>query len=147
MKFNFKIQPYQTDAVNAVVKVFTGQGLHQPTTYRRDLGKRAETESQTTFMADEFGETLDADDITGYRNKPIGLSDDQLLQNIQRLQQENNIHEDTALVKKLGRVNLDVEMETGTGKTYVYIKTMFELNKQYGWSTNGFNHGWYTTII
>ena len=134
MKFNFKIQPYQTDAVNAVVKVFTGQGLHQHTTYRRDLGKQAEAETQATFMEDEFGETLDANDYTGYRNEPVALSDAQLLQNIQRLQQENNIHEDAALVKKLGRVNLDVEMETGTGKTYVYIKTMFELNKQYGWS-------------
>lgn len=134
MKFNFKIQPYQTDAVNAVVKVFTGQGLHQHTTYRRDLGKQAEAETQATFMEDEFGETLDANDYTGYRNEPVALSDAQLLQNIQRLQQENNIREDTALVRKLGRVNLDVEMETGTGKTYVYIKTMFELNKQYGWS-------------
>ena len=134
MKFNFKIQPYQTDAVNAVVKVFNGQGLHQHTIYRRDLGKQAEVETQATFMEDEFGETLDANDYTGYRNEPVALSDDQLLQNIQRLQQENNIREDTTLVKKLGRVNLDVEMETGTGKTYVYIKTMFELNKQYGWS-------------
>ena len=38
------------------------------------------------------------------------------------------------LNRDLGRCALDVEMETGTGKTYVYIKTMFELNKRYGWS-------------
>lgn len=39
-----------------------------------------------------------------------------------------------SLVKDMGRCSLDIEMETGTGKTYVYIKTMFELNKKYGWS-------------
>ena len=87
MKFNFKIQPYQTDAVNAVVKVFNGQGLHQHTIYRRDLGKQAESETQATFMEDEFGETLDSNDYTGYRNEPVALSDAQLLENIQRLQQ------------------------------------------------------------
>lgn len=134
MKFNFKIQPYQTDAVNAVVRVFTGQKFQQNHTYRREVNAKASEQAQTSFMADEFGETLDAASDIGYNNALIKLTDDQLLQNIQRLQQENNIHEDAALVKKLGRVNLDVEMETGTGKTYVYIKTMFELNKQYGWS-------------
>ena len=134
MKFNFKIQPYQTDAVNAVVRVFTGQKFQQNHTYRREVNAKASEQAQTSFMADEFGETLDAASDIGYNNALIKLTDDQLLQNIQRLQQENNIHEDTALVRKLGRVNLDVEMETGTGKTYVYIKTMFELNKQYGWS-------------
>ena len=121
MKFNFKIQPYQTDAVNAVVRVFTGQKFQQNHTYRREVNAKASEQAQTSFMADEFGETLDAASDIGYNNALIKLTDDQLLQNIQRLQQENNIHEDTALVRKLGRVNLDVEMETGTGKTYVYM--------------------------
>lgn len=39
-----------------------------------------------------------------------------------------------SLVDSMGACSLDIEMETGTGKTYVYIKTMFELNKRYGWS-------------
>ncbi len=57
-----------------------------------------------------------------------------ILANIRRLQTFNNIKLSPSLVKDLGRCSLDIEMETGTGKTYVYIKTMFELNKRYGWS-------------
>ena len=68
------------------------------------------------------------------KNEIIELSDEQLLINIQKLQSQNNIKQSKALVKDLGRCSLDIEMETGTGKTYVYIKTMFELNKKYGWS-------------
>ena len=73
-------------------------------------------------------------DDTGYKNEFVELSDEQLLQNIQNLQSQNNIKLSPSLVKDLGRCSLDIEMETGTGKTYVYIKTMFELNKKYGWS-------------
>ena len=62
------------------------------------------------------------------------ISDEQLLHNIQEIQSRNNIKRSASLVKDLGRCSLDIEMETGTGKTYVYIKTMFELNKNYGWS-------------
>ena len=64
----------------------------------------------------------------------VELTDDQLLMNIQKIQSQNNIKQSPNLVKDLGRCSLDIEMETGTGKTYVYIKTMFELNKKYGWS-------------
>lgn len=79
--------------------------------------------------------TLDFDeDDTGYKNEIVELSDDQILTNIRKLQSQNNIKLSSELVKDLGRCSLDIEMETGTGKTYVYIKTMFELNKQYGWS-------------
>ena len=136
MKFNFKIQQYQTDAVDAVVKVFKGQGYHDRISYIRDLGKRTEpVQQQLAFaMQDEYGETLDPNDDIGYKNEMIELSDDQLLRNIQELQSQNNIKLSSSLVKDLGRCSLDIEMETGTGKTYVYIKTMFELNKRYGWS-------------
>lgn len=57
-----------------------------------------------------------------------------LLKNINAIQNLYDITPSTALANGAGSVNLDIEMETGTGKTYVYIKTMFELNKQYGWS-------------
>lgn len=136
MKFNFKIQQYQTDAVDAVVKVFKGQGYHERVSFIRDLGKRtAPVQQQLSFvMQDDFGETLDLDDDTGYKNEVVELSDEQLLKNIQELQSQNNIKLSSSLVKDLGRCSLDIEMETGTGKTYVYIKTMFELNKHYGWS-------------
>ncbi len=125
MKFNFKIQQYQTDAVNAVVKVFSGQGFHEQTKYIRDRGESVDEQIYQTEIPDN--------DI-GFKNDEITLSDAQLLRNIHKLQSENNIKLSPELVKDLGRCALDVEMETGTGKTYVYIKTMFELNKVYGWS-------------
>ena len=135
MKFNFKIQQYQTDAVDAVVRVFNGQGHYEKINYIRDLGKKQVVQQQLGLsMADEFDEILDLESDTGYKNEQVELSDEQLLKNIQDLQNESNIKMSTSLVKDLGRCSLDIEMETGTGKTYVYIKTMFELNKRYGWS-------------
>ena len=132
MKFNFKIQQYQTDAVDAVVKVFAGQGFHDRIQYIRDLGKRTVPDVEQTEMKDTA--EADLDDDTGYKNEELDLTDEQLLQNIHKIQSENNIKLSTSLVKSLGRCSLDIEMETGTGKTYVYIKTIFELNKTYGWS-------------
>lgn len=136
MKLNFKIQQYQTDAVNAVVKVFLGQGFHEKISYIRDLGKKTEPQNYqiTLDMTQEDSELLDPLSDTGYKNELVELSDEQLLKNIQTLQSQNNIKLSPALVKNLGRCSLDIEMETGTGKTYVYIKTMFELNRKYGWS-------------
>lgn len=135
MKFNFKIQQYQTDAVDAVVKVFNGQGYHDKIKYIRDLGKIKSNGTQMTLNLnnDEAG-YCDPSDDTGYKNELIELSDEQLLKNIQTIQKQNNIKMSASLVKDLGKCSLDIEMETGTGKTYVYIKTMFELNKRYGWS-------------
>ena len=132
MNFKFKIQQYQTDAVEAVVNVFGGQGMRASALYTRDLGTKKLENIQATLDSDEFDENYIYD--LGYKNERIELSDDQLLTNIRRIQQENNIKQSSALVKDLGRCSLDIEMETGTGKTYVYIKTMFELNKRYGWT-------------
>lgn len=144
MKFNFKIQQYQTDAVDAVVQVFQGQGYHDRISYIRDKGKRKKVKGvdgedvlETAYvqkLEQDAEEDIDLEDDTGYKNELIELSDEQLLQNIHRVQSQNNIRLSTNLVKDLGRCSLDIEMETGTGKTYVYIKTMFELNKRYGWS-------------
>ncbi len=135
MKFNFKIQEYQTDAVESIVKVFEGQGYHSGLGYIRDLGSlELPQQKQLSLLGDEFGEQLELEESTGYKNEDIILTDDRLLQNIRDLQLQNNIKQSPSLVKDLGRCSLDIEMETGTGKTYVYIKTMFELNKLYGWS-------------
>lgn len=145
MKFSFKIQQYQTDAVDAVARVFQGQGFHGKVNYIRDLGTQKTTTpfsprtKQMSFIrTDEQLTVADVDDgdndDTGYKNEIVQLSDEQLLHNIQTLQIQNNIKLSTSLVKDLGHCSLDIEMETGTGKTYVYIKTMFELNKKYGWS-------------
>ena len=142
MKFNFKIQQYQTDAVEAVARVFAGQGHHNEIKYRRDLGKYKKIygidgeELATYEHAQNLTEDENIDLVSdiGYKNELVELSDEQLLHNIQQLQNENNIKMSTSLAKGLGKCSLDIEMETGTGKTYVYIKTMFELNKRYGWS-------------
>lgn len=122
MNFKFKIQQYQTDAVENTVAVFAGQPSRDSFQYKRDLGKKATT--QLTF--DE--------DYAGYRNSDIELSDNQLLDNIHKIQDDQDIKKSPKLVSDLGKLGLDIEMETGTGKTYVYIKTMFELNKRYGWN-------------
>ena len=134
MKFNFKIQQYQTDAVDAVVRVFNGQGHYEKVSYIRDLGNTAKTHEVQMALDGMFAPEDGLDDYTGYKNEQVELSDEQLLKNIQYLQNANNIKLSNSLVKDLGRCSLDIEMETGTGKTYVYIKTMFELNKRYGWS-------------
>lgn len=135
MKFNFKIQQYQTDAVDAVVNVFNGQSFHDRNSYIRDLGKMNPSDYQMAWdLTQEEIELYDPANDAGYKNEKVELSDEQLLSNIHTLQSQNNIKLSPALIKNLGRCSLDIEMETGTGKTYVYIKTMFELNKKYGWS-------------
>ena len=123
MKFKFKIQQYQTEAVEQTVNVFAGQPSKSNAQYRRDLGKR---KGQITFE----------EEYVGYRNSDVELQGHQLLANIQQQQTIGNIPKSTklSLPDGLGVCSLDIEMETGTGKTYVYIKTMFELNKRYGWS-------------
>lgn len=95
--------------------------MRDPGQYRRDLG----TAQKHIFSEDEEA---------GYRNADVELDKKQLLDNIRDIQIRNQITPSTALASGHGIVNLDVEMETGTGKTYVYIKTMFELNRCYGWS-------------
>ena len=125
MKFKFKIQQYQTDAVERTVEVFEGQPSMDSLTYRRDLGKRA-AYHQTSIIDDEIE--------TGYRNCEVQLLPKEILANIRKAQVAGDIKLSDSLVPSIGACSLDIEMETGTGKTYVYIKTMFELNKRYGWS-------------
>nr|WP_321266037.1 DEAD/DEAH box helicase family protein [Alcaligenes faecalis] len=124
MKLKFKTQAYQTAAVQAVVDCFKGQppASSEAISYRIDPGKaKAKTDS---LFSD-----------AGFKNADLVLSDAALLDNIQQVQRQQNLPVSDALAKtKIARVNLDVEMETGTGKTYCYIKTIFELNKLYGWS-------------
>ena len=137
MKFKFKTQKYQTDAVNAVVNVFEGQPYSALSTYTRDLGeyKPSQKPQQMSIFADDGEKSWNDDDVdAGYANSPVRVLPEQLLTNIQDIQSKSNIRESRYLVDNIGAVSLDVEMETGTGKTYVYIKTMYELNKKYGWS-------------
>ncbi len=123
MKLKFKTQAYQTAAVQAVVGCFAGQpsATAEAMNYRIDPG-----------AAPRGTEDLFAD---GFKNADVKLSDRSLLENLQKVQRHQNLPISDALVKtRVSPLNLDVEMETGTGKTYCYIKTIFELNKLYGWS-------------
>lgn len=122
MKFKFKIQQYQTDAVENTVAVFRGQPSHTLSAYRRDLGTYKE--KRFAYKEEEIG----------YGNHRLELDRQTILRNIRSVQNLYDITPSETLAQGVAPVNLDIEMETGTGKTYVYIKTMFELNKQYGWS-------------
>jgi len=125
MKLQFKHKEYQSDAVEDVVDCFAGQPKVEGVTYRLDPGKLAASAKQGEM---DYG-------TEAFRNAPIALDKAQLLENIQKVQRRRNLPQSKALVAtKNCDVNLDVEMETGTGKTYVYIRTMLELNRRYGWS-------------
>ncbi|MGI6771686.1 MAG: type III restriction-modification system endonuclease [Acholeplasmataceae bacterium] len=120
MRIKFKKQNFQIDAVNSIVDVFRGQPFSQKNQY-------------TTVFKKDNNLFSDIDNI-GFSNPLIVLDDKELLNNIKTIQNENGIKESVSLSKNLGRISLDIEMETGTGKTYVYIKSIFELNKKYGMS-------------
>lgn len=131
MKLKFKIQQYQTDAVESTVDIFNGQPNQGLLDYKMDQGKvyvisNGKRIEQKGIRYSEFD--------TGYKNGEVVLSEDELLKNIHQIQSQNNIHLSNEVIKRLGACQLDIEMETGTGKTYVYVKTMFELNKRYGWT-------------
>lgn len=132
MKFQFKIQQYQTDAVNSVISVFGGQPFQERIRYIRDVGVQRQRQIIQTSL---FDEPQGAEEFAiGFENARLELNAEQLLLNIRNQQGRNNIKQSDRLLGHLGACSLDVEMETGTGKTYVYIKTIFELNKRYGWS-------------
>ncbi len=122
MKFTFKIQKYQTQAVDALVKCFEGQQFADKVEYLRDKGVSSADPS------------LDYESDSGYKNADIILNDRELLENIHKIQDANFIIHSSQIERTAGRPSFDIEMETGTGKTYVYTKTMYELNKSYGWS-------------
>ncbi len=136
MKLKFKAQSFQTSAVKSVVDCFAGQPRADGLRYRMDHGRNKQIR-----MEDD-----------GFRNADICLDDIQLLENIRAVQKWQNLPLSKSLAdftetdgkgavkakaksyEPGARLNLDIEMETGTGKTYCYIKTMFEMNQRYGWS-------------
>lgn len=126
MKLQFKHQKFQADAAKAVVDVFAGQP-YLTSSYMMDKGIMGE---RLGFYQESFFEKMD---FTGWSNQKIvpQLTDGQILENIRKIQRKNQIEPSVELE---GRYNLTIEMETGVGKTYTYIKTMYELNKHYGWS-------------
>lgn len=122
MKLQFSHQAYQTLAVEAVVQVFDGQPL-------------AKSDFSLAGLAASVEYAND-----GSIGNVLKLSDEALLANVQKVQQANGVAVSSELVKSVSDngkeefcpLNLTLEMETGTGKTYTFIKTMYELNKVYG---------------
>src|SRR5690554_398343 len=120
MKLKFKQQPYQTDAAMAVVRCFEGQSKG----FRKEIVGRYEAPD----VIRSFGTGHVIEEI--FSNKKLELTEDEILNNVKRIQKEQGLKASNKLAGK----NFTIEMETGTGKTYVYTKTMYELNKHYGWN-------------
>ncbi len=132
MKLKFKTQAYQTRAVEALADCFSGQPFSSGIRYRIDPGDAA-------VLAQSMQRDMYAspEPDAGFKNATLELSDYELLGNIKAVQRRQNLPLSDGLKKddKTGcPINLDVKMETGTGKTYVYLKSMFEMNKRFGWS-------------
>lgn len=126
MKIKYKHQKFQADAAKAVVDVFKDQPYSTPS-YMIDQGNRE---------LSLFDGVEGLDDSTGWNNAKIipALSDDIILDRINKIQRDGQIKPSEKLVERSNGYNLSIEMETGVGKTYTYIKTMYELNKAYGWT-------------
>ena len=124
MKIQYRHQKFQADAAKAVVDIFIGQPYLTPT-YMMDRGS-----GNYQISVNEER------DFTGFSNQKIvpELSDRQILEQLNKVQRANQIRPSDKLEDRENGYNLTIEMETGVGKTYTYIKTMFELNKHYGWS-------------
>jgi len=122
MKLQFKHQKFQADAAKAVCDVFAGQPCLTPT-YMMDKGIDNAAQMSMTFEKNFIG--------WGNQRLIQELNENIILENLNKVQRSNQIEPSKQLE---GRYNLTIEMETGVGKTYTYIKTMYELNKRYGWS-------------
>ena len=119
MKLKFKHQAFQSNAVQAVIDCFKGQPPRQGIRYRLDPGIHEQLKLEES----------------GFRNSDISLNEAQILENIQAVQKRQNLPISSRLVQTpISPINLDIEMETGTGKTYCYIKTIYEMNAQFGWN-------------
>lgn len=148
MEIRFKTLGYQKDSVQAIVDCFKGQPRSEGRRYMIDQG--AAKAKKATAQVDMLEESLD---LQGGKAKKViadvGFENDHIfdlqtvLKNIQDVQAASGLQRSFQLItddngkgKNLTKspLNLDIEMETGTGKTYCYIRTMFELHKQYGWS-------------
>lgn len=125
MKLKFKKQAFQDEAVRAVADCFAGQPKVSAAKYAIDPGRMASGEPSL----------LPGMESEGFANARLVIPEKQILENLQAVQRRR-MHpvSDKMVVTPVSKLNLDIEMETGTGKTYCYIKTMFELHREYGWS-------------
>lgn len=121
MELKFVDQNFQVEAASCVVRAFQGQSFQNGHVYIKDQGKQKEDRGLfTAEVAYSFG------------NAPLSLKRSDITENVRTIQIEQGLKPIEELEGE--GIHLTVEMETGTGKTYTYIKTMYELNKHYGWS-------------
>ena len=120
IKQRFKKQDFQEDAVNSICSVFEGQQYKNSENILLD---RISNEGLTKIEGFEKN-------IFSFHNPKIDLENDEILKNIRGIQKNNNLKQSQSLEGE--KLNISVEMETGTGKTFVYIKSIYELNKKYG---------------
>ena len=120
MKLQFKNQKFQSDAAKAVTDSFFGQRNSAMLEYTLDVGYEAN------------GQTNIFDGQAGFRNAPLMIDSIRLTNNVRKVQMSAMLKPSEHVAPR--DLRLTIEMETGTGKTYTYIKTMYELNKLYGWS-------------
>ena len=114
MKIQFESQlEYQNHAINSIVNIFEGQEICQS-----NFTVSAMTDNILTYQSE-----------LGIGNR-LELLDDEILSNVQNIQLKNGLPQS----QKLNSMDFSVEMETGTGKTYVYLKSIFELNRKYGFT-------------
>ena len=119
LTLKFKNQQFQTDAARAVTDVFHGQRNQSMVEFTHDMGRSRDGQ-------------MDMYDVVGFRNQPLTIKESQLLESIRQIQIPAQLRPSETI--DATDLRLTIEMETGTGKTYTYIKTMYELNKLYGWS-------------
>ncbi len=135
MKLQFKEQGFQIQAVDAVVKCFEGQAMktnHFTLERNDEILRKAKQAAKGIALLD-----FEVEELIGYRNTPIQITESQILENILAVQREHYLIENQKIDQVKGAnigYNFTIEMETGTGKTYTYIRTMYELHKHYGWS-------------
>lgn len=115
MQLQYKHQSFQEEAARSVVRAFQGQPKYDRYEHQMDQG-----------------ECADSLVSTGFGNAPLQIPYETIRKNVRTIQIEQGIKPIDQLEGE--GINLTIEMETGTGKTYTYIKTMYELNKAYGWS-------------
>jgi len=122
MKLKFKEQQYQNDAVNSVINCFLGE----------TKGNRRDLLARYTKVYDEgtLLERKEDVEVISFGNHSITLSETDIRNNIRNVQRQNDIN----YTDNAGITDYTIEMETGTGKTFTYIQTMYELNKEYNWS-------------
>ena len=110
MKFKFKVQDYQTEAVESTIRIFEGQPKVEGLSYIRDLGRLKDSNIQIKLTEEGKLESLDN---RGFKNQELMLDDGTILDNVRKIQKENNIKQSSTLVRSQGRPAFDIEMETG----------------------------------